>query len=129
MSGTTLVRTGGKTVVDSPEWMFNSELALDTETLFAKLSYKYTGERQYTYLNEGSVGSFGMVNVALGYHFGDLGALKDMTAQLDVTNLMDKDYISTVGSGGFGNSDLTGTAQTILPGAPRQMFMTVKASF
>ncbi len=70
-----------------------------------------------------------MVNVALGYHFGDLGALKDLTAQLDVTNLMDKDYISTVGSGGFSNSDLTGTAQTILPGAPRQMFMTVKASF
>ncbi|MDO8271563.1 MAG: TonB-dependent receptor, partial [Gammaproteobacteria bacterium] len=129
MSGTTVIRTGGKTVVDSPEWMFNSELAMETETLFAKLSYKYTGERQYTYLNEGSVSSFGMVNVALGYHFGDLGALKDLTAQLDVTNLMDKDYISTVGSGGFSNSDLTGTAQTILPGAPRQMFMTVKASF
>lgn len=129
MSGTTLIRTGGKTVVDSPEWMFNSELAMETETLFAKLSYKYTGERQYTYLNEGSVSSFGMVNVALGYHFGDLGALKDLTAQLDATNLFDKDYISTVGSGGFSNSDLTGTAQTILPGAPRQMFMTVKASF
>ncbi|MDO9319351.1 MAG: TonB-dependent receptor [Gammaproteobacteria bacterium] len=128
-SGTTVIRTGGKTVVDSPEWMFNSELAMETETLFAKLSYKYTGERQYTYLNEGSVSSFGMVNVALGYHFGDLGALKDLTAQLDVTNLMDKDYISTVGSGGFSNSDLAGTAQTILPGAPRQMFMTVKASF
>jgi len=55
--------------------------------------------------------------------------LKAVTAQVDVANLLDKDYISTVGSGGFGNSDLAGTAQTLLPGAPRQLFFSLKASF
>ncbi len=58
-----------------------------------------------------------------------MGMLKAVTAQVDVANLLDKDYISTVGSGGFGNSDLAGTAQTLLPGAPRQLFFSLKASF
>ncbi len=129
MSGTTLVRTSGKTVTDAPELMFTSELSLDTANLFTKLNYKFTGARQYTYLNEGSVSSFGNLNLSLGYHFGDLGFANDLTAQLDVTNLADADYISTVGSGGFSNSDLTGTAQTLLPGAPRQFFLSLKASF
>jgi len=129
LDGTTLIRTSGKTVVDAPELMFNSELALETGNVFAKLNYKYTSERQYTYLNEGSVSSFGMMNLALGYRFGDIGMASDLTLQLDATNLFGKDYISTVGSGGFSNSDLAGTAQTLLPGAPRQVFMSLKASF
>jgi len=58
-----------------------------------------------------------------------MGVLKDLTAQIDIANLLDEDYISTVGSGGFGNSDLAGTAMTLLPGAPRQLFFTVKAGF
>jgi iron complex outermembrane receptor protein len=129
LSGTTLIRTGGKTVTDSPEFMLSSELGYDSTNLFAKLNYKYTSERQYTYLNEGAVSSFGMMNLALGYRFGNLGFTQDLTAQLDVTNLLDKDYIATVGSGGFGNSDFAGTAQTLLPGAPRQLFFTLKAAF
>jgi iron complex outermembrane receptor protein len=129
LSGTTLIRTGGKTLTDSPEFMLTSEFGYDSESLFGKLSYKYTSERQYTYLNEGAVSSFGMMNLALGYRFGTIGAAQDLTLQLDVTNLLDKDYISTVGSGGFGNSDFAGTAQTLLPGAPRQLFVSLKASF
>ncbi len=129
LDGTTLIRTSGKTVVDSPEWMFSSELGMETEKVFAKLNYKYTSERQYTFLNEGSVSSFGIVSLALGYRFGDLGSVNDLTLQLDATNLLDKNYISTVGSGGFGNSDLAGTAQTLLPGAPRQVFFSLKAMF
>ena len=48
---------------------------------------------------------------------------------LGIANLLDENYISTVGSGGFGNSDLAGTAMTLLPGAPRQMFLSIKAAF
>jgi outer membrane PBP1 activator LpoA protein len=44
-------------------------------------------------------------------------------------NVFDEDYISTVGSGGFSNSDPNGTGQTLLPGAPRQVFFTLKAAF
>ncbi len=129
LSGTTVVNTSGKTVVDSPEWMFNSELGYEVDKAFAKLHVKFTGEREYTFLNQGSVDSFTVMNLSAGYRFGEMGMLKDLTAQIDIANLLDEDYISTVGSGGFGNSDLTGTAMTLLPGAPRQLFLSLKAAF
>ena len=109
--------------------MFNSEIGYEVDKTFAKLHMKFTGEREYTFLNEGSVDSFSVVNLSAGYRFGEMGMFKELTAQLDVANLLDEDYISTVGSGGFGNSDLTGTAMTLLPGAPRQLFLSLKAAF
>lgn len=45
---------------------------------------------------------------------------------LNVTNLMDEEYVSTMGTNGFG----TGTdAQTLMVGSPRQVFATVRKSF
>lgn len=127
--GNNRVALSGKTVVDSPELMFNSELGLEMGSAFAKLHFKHTGERYYTYTNDGSVDAYNVLNLSLGYRFEDLGALKQLTAQLDITNLTDEDYISTVGSGGFSNTDPNGTAQTLLPGAPQQAFFSLKAMF
>jgi iron complex outermembrane receptor protein len=101
---------------------------MEMEQFFGKVHYKFTDERYYTYLNEGSVDGFSMLNVALGYRLGNMGWLKSLTAQIDVTNVLEEDYISTVGSGGFVNADPNGTAQTLLPGAPRQWFFTLKAA-
>lgn len=128
-AGNTRVALSGKTVVDSPELMFNSELGLEMGSAFVKLHFKHTGERYYTYTNDGSVDAYNVLNLSLGYRFEDLGALKQLTAQLDITNLTDEDYISTVGSGGFSNTDPNGTGQTLLPGAPQQAFFSLKAMF
>ena len=49
--------------------------------------------------------------------------------QANVANLSDEDYISTVGSGGASKSDRAGTAMTLLPGAPRQGYLTIKKRF
>ncbi len=46
--------------------------------------------------------------------------------QLNATNLFDKKYVGTIGSGGFVNS---GDAQTLLVGAPQQFFATLKTGF
>ena len=43
-----------------------------------------------------------------------------------VTNLTDKKYIATVGSNGFTAS---GDSQTLLPGAPRQWFVSLRKGF
>ena len=129
LNGTTLVEVSGKTVVDSPELLFNSELGVDMDRFFARLHLKHTDDRYYTFQNEGEVDAFTLLNLSLGYRLPDLGFIKELTAQLDVNNLTDKEYISTVGSGGFSNSDLNGTGQTILPGAPRQYFFSIKGAF
>jgi uridylate kinase len=59
--------------------------------------------------------------VEIGYRFSEQFEL-----QMNANNLFDEEYISTVGSGGFGNS---GDRQTLLVGAPRQVFVTLKAGF
>jgi iron complex outermembrane recepter protein len=119
----------GKDVPDAPREMFRSELGYDDGSLFLRADMSFTGKRYYTYLNEGQVDSYTLFNLGAGYRFAGLQFVEELVAQLDVTNLFDEDYISTVGSNGFVNSDPNGTEQTLLIGAPRMVFMSLKARF
>ncbi|MBM0107743.1 TonB-dependent receptor [Steroidobacter sp. S1-65] len=127
--GVTLVPTAGKQVVDAPEWLVRSELSYDNGAFFARLDANYTDERFYTYLNDASADSYTLFNGGLGYRFNALGVVEQLTVQVDVTNLADKKYIGTIGTNGFGVSDPTGSMQTLLRGAPRQIFISAKARF
>lgn len=123
------VAVSGKTVPDAPEIMIRGEVAYDDGNFFAKTDFNYVGERFYTFLNQGSVDSYTLVNASVGYRVTTLDFLKDLTIQASVTNATDELYISTVGSNGFVNSDPSGTTQTLLLGAPAQYFVSVKARF
>jgi iron complex outermembrane receptor protein len=125
----TVVPVSGKQVVDTPKWLVKSELSFDTGSFFVRGDVNYTDKRYYTYLNEGGVDSYALLNASLGYRFTDLGAVKELAFQLDATNLTDKKYFSTIGSNGFKERDPAGTAQTLLRGAPRQFFATAKVRF
>jgi iron complex outermembrane receptor protein len=124
-----VVPVGGKQVVDAPEIMLKSELTYDTGAFFARVDGSYVDERYYTYLNQGSVDAYTVFNASLGYRFTGLGMFEELMLQGLVTNLADEDYISTIGSNGFTNADPNGTSQTLLRGAPRQYFLSVKARF
>jgi iron complex outermembrane receptor protein len=127
VSGTGAVTpTAGKTVVDTPENMLKGEVAYDNGSLFAKVGFDYIDERYFTYLNDQKVDARTLVDLTVGYRFGDLGFMRGLTLQANVTNATDETYISTVGSGGFGNS---GDRQTLLSGAPRQFFITLDGRF
>ncbi|MDV6330724.1 TonB-dependent receptor [Asticcacaulis sp. 201] len=123
---TILAHTKGKTVVNTPKNLLKTELGYDNGTLFGTLGVNYTDKRYYTYENVGGeVPSNTLTDLTVGYRFQTIGT----TLQLNVTNLTDERYISTIGSNGFVNSDASGTSQTILPGAPRQVFVSVKKAF
>lgn len=117
--------TKGKTVVDSPKNLLHGELAYDDDTIFARASVNFMSKRYFTYLNDKSVPSQTLVNLSAGYRFGE-GDKHPFEVQVNVTNLFDLRYVSTIGSNGFGNS---GDNQTLLAGAPRQFFVTVRAGF
>ena len=68
-----------------------------------------------------------LFNASAGYRLGSFGGLRDLTAQLTLSNLTDQRHIATIGSNGFVNSDTTGSNQTILPGAPRAFFLSLSA--
>jgi iron complex outermembrane receptor protein len=109
--------------------MFKTELAWDTGSFFARLDGSYVDERFYTYLNQGSAKAYTLLNASAGYRFTKLAVFEELVLQAAVSNLADEDYISTIGSNGFVNADPNGTSQTLLRGAPRQFFVTVKARF
>jgi iron complex outermembrane recepter protein len=122
--------TDGKRIVDAPKILAKSELAYDDDIFFGRLTVSHTGKRFYTYLNDSPVKGHTLVDVTAGYRFGEsAGFANGWEIQANLTNLFDKKYVSTIGSNGFANSDPTGTNQTLLAGAPRQAFVTIKAQF
>ena len=77
----------------------------------------------------GAMGDLGcrvVVDASVGYTFRSENALNGFGISLNVTNLTDKKYVSTIGSNGFTAS---GDNQTLLAGAPRQWFVTLKKGF
>jgi iron complex outermembrane receptor protein len=137
--GTLLAATKGKSVVDTPKHMLRGEIAYDSDSFFGRIGANYMSKRYFTYTNAlavnpitlapldrlGFVPERVLVDATLGYRF-DAGMRVPLELQLNATNLLDKKYVSTIGSNGFGNS---GDSQTLLAGAPRQFFVTLKAGF
>ncbi|WP_213980145.1 TonB-dependent receptor [Sphingomonas sp. dw_22] len=123
-TATAVIPTEGKTVVDAPKHMLKGELTWDHSGFNARIGANYMSKRYFTYTNDQSVDGRVVVDATLGYKF-DLNG-RPLELQGNVTNLLDKKYISTIGTNGFGNS---GDNQTLMVGAPQQFFITLKAGF
>jgi iron complex outermembrane receptor protein len=125
-NGAIVTATKGKTVVDSPEHMLKGEIVYDDGHFLARVGADYMSKRYFTYTNDQSVPGRVIMDATIGYTFGGEGFLKGWAIEGSVTNLTGKKYISTIGSNGFTAS---GDNQTLLAGAPRQFFVTLKHGF
>ena len=122
---TATIAIKGKDVVDTPKHLLRGEVAYDSDTFFGRLGANYMSKRYFTYLNDQSVPARVLIDATLGYRF-DAGMRAPVELQLNAVNLLNKQYVSTIGSNGFGNS---GDNQTLLAGSPQQFFVTLKAGF
>ncbi len=129
LDGTTLIHARGKKVVDAPEKMFATELRWERDGLSAQIGAKYTDERYLTYLNDSKVDAFWVADAAVGYEWTGLSWAQSFKLQLNVTNLFDEDYFSSLGTNGFVTSDPNGRNYTVQNGAPRQAFLTATVRF
>lgn len=127
-TGSTLREVAGMQAVGVPKTMLKTELAYDDGSWFTKLNGVYQSERFYTYRNDASAPGYTLWNLGAGYRMKNAGMLKDLAFQLNVTNLLDKKYIATVGTNGY-PYDATGDLQTLQVGAPRQFFLNVSGKF
>ncbi len=97
---------------------------------FAHIGADYMSTRYFTYSNDGSVRGRFLTEVGAGYKREELGAFKDLKAQLNVTNLMNSQYYASVGTNGFIYSDpLSVNNNTLQVGAPRTVSGTLSVSF
>jgi iron complex outermembrane receptor protein len=122
---TAVIATKGKEVVDTPKHLLRGEVAYDSDAFFGRVGANYMSKRYFNYLNDRSVPGRVLLDATVGYRL-DAGLRAPLELQLNATNLFGKDYVSTIGSNGFGNS---GDNQTLLAGSPRQIFVTLKAGF
>jgi iron complex outermembrane receptor protein len=126
-AGVVLAAIKGATVVDTPRHMAKIELSYDPEAgPFGRAGLSFQSKRFFTYTNDQSVDGRALVDATLGWRFGGEGWTRGLAVQGSVTNLFDEDYVATIGSNGFGNR---GDNQTLLAGAPRQWFVTVRKDF
>lgn len=117
------VAVAGRRLPDAPRLVLRSELAYDTGIFWAKLGASHVGRRYYSYLNDASAPAYTLFNLGIGLR------LQQLAVQVDALNLAGKRYIATVGSTDFVESDPGGTRQTLLNGAPRQFFVTLRYRF
>src|SRR5205823_5329924 len=94
------------------------EIAYDDQTFMGRIGVNYMSKRYFTYTNGQSVGARALVDASIGYRFHG-GAIEGLEVQANVTNLLDKKYVATIGSNGFGDA---GDNQTLLAGAPQTFF-------
>ena len=125
-SGTSTVAAKGKTVVDAPQIIASSTLKYLNGGWSGSFGARYVDKRYFSVLNDMSVPAYTIVDGGIGYNFGRIGAAKSLGIQLNVNNLLDTSYISTVGTGGF---TVSGDTQTLMAGSKRLVFLALTASF
>lgn len=129
VDGVNVIPAKGKQVVDAPERLFATELRWAQGGFEAQLGAKYTDERYLTYLNDSKVDDFWVADASASYQWTGLSWAESLKLQLNVTNLFDKEYFSSLGTNGFVTSDPTGLNYTLQAGAPRQVFLTADIRF
>lgn len=124
------VATAGRRVVDSPRLLAASQLTWQLSgQLDVHLGARYTGRRFVSYLNDSAVPSHVLLSAALNWRPAAPDWASTLDLQLAVGNLLDRDHVTTVGTTGFPTSDPQGQRHTLLAGAPRQVFLTLRLGF
>ena len=124
--GTNTVAAADKDVVDAPRFLGNSSLNLTRGAWSASVTGRHVAKRYFTILNTESVPAYTTVDGSLGYAFGRIGAFNELTVRLNVTNIGDESYISTMGTNGY---SLTADQETLQAGARRLLFVTIGTRF
>jgi iron complex outermembrane recepter protein len=127
--GNLVAKTKDKTITDAPRHMLKGQFGYDDGTFFGHLDGSYMSKRYYTYTNDGAVRAQTLFDLTLGYRLHRDDCFDGSEIQLNVTNLFDVDYISTIGSNGYVNSDPNGSFQTMQAGAPQQVTLTLRKQF
>lgn len=126
-AGTLLANTADKRVVNTAEHLFFGEVEYDLGGFFATVSTNYIGDRYFTFTNSGGlVEGRWLADLSVGYRFSGSPLLDGLEVRANVSNLFDEDHVGTLGTNGFVNA---GDSQTLVTGAPRQMFLTVRKTF
>lgn len=123
LDGTNLIKTGGKSLTETPDWTFGGRIQYETGPLQLGAQVKYTGERWVTDVNDLYTDAYTVVNADAKFDLGYFG-YKHSSLALRVVNLFDEKYFGSI-SGATDSSKSTYAYR----GAPRTIQATVTYAF
>ena len=121
-TGSKVIASRGKDAVDAPRVIANSGLRYADSRWTGNLSVRHVDKRYFTILNDLSVPAYTVADAGFGYRLPSLGRAKELTLQVNVTNLFDASYLGPIGTGGF---TVSGDNQTLQAGARRLVFLSL----
>jgi iron complex outermembrane receptor protein len=125
-TGSTVISSKGKDAVDAPRVLANSAVRYSDGRWTGNLGVHHVDKRYFTILNDLSVPEYTTADAGLGYRLQNVGRAREVTVQLNVTNLFDASYLGPIGTGGF---TVSGDNQTLQAGPRRLVFLTVGTTF
>ena len=122
--------TKGKKQVETPEQMFSLRASYKfNDVLSAGIQGKYTGERWVTDVNDLKVDAYTVVDLDARFDFATFG-LEGTYLQLNVINLFDEQYYSTLGTRASATPGALGYSRPFAGvGAPRTVMASLRYSF
>jgi iron complex outermembrane recepter protein len=125
-----IVRTKGKELVETPEWMFSARVNYDfTEYLSAGIQAKYTGERWVTDVNDMEVDAFTTVDANVRIDLAPFG-YEGTFIQINADNVFDEQYYANLGTRASSTPGTPGYSQPFASvGAPRTVSATLRVAF
>ncbi|MET0271795.1 MAG: TonB-dependent receptor, partial [Phenylobacterium sp.] len=114
----------GKRVPDFPEWVFQGGVTFEpAEGVVMNLSARHISSRFTNFVNTEETDGYTVWNAYLDLGEGlFVGPLKDLKARVNIDNILDEDYLGTIGT-------TTNTPATFRPGPPRTVQFTLSAEF
>lgn len=136
-SGGTTYNTRGHQVVGYPKFMYKARLSYEWRDLQAYVDAQYYSRRSFDYVGDYKIAPYWMSDLGLSYTLHDVGAehgfsVRRLVFSFNIYNLANTKYVSTMGQNGYTMDNTDGNAfnnQSILLGAPRQFFGSVRAEF
>ena len=124
------LQTKGKKQVETPDQMFSLRASYKFNDVFsAAIQGKYTGERWVTDVNDLKVDAYTVVDLDARFDFTTLG-LNGTYLQLNVINLFDEQYYSTLGTGASSTPGALGYGRRYAGvGAPRTVMASIRYAF
>ena len=129
-AGGATILTGGKVVVDAPQFLYKTNLTYAHRGLDAHIGADYFSKRYFTYTDDNSVDGRFLADFGTSYHIDEAGIFDQVKLQFNIYNLANAKYYSTIGTNGFIASDPTSVSNnTLQVGAPRAISGTFSVRF
>ncbi|WP_291366417.1 TonB-dependent receptor [Acetobacter sp. UBA5411] len=138
-SGGTTYNTKGHQVVAYPKFMYKTRLSYEWHNVLAYVDAQYYSRRSFDYVGDYKIAPYWMSDLGLSYTLHDVGAsagrgfsVHRLIFSFNIYNLANTHYVSTMGQNGYTMDNTDGNAfnnQSILLGAPRQFFGSIRAEF